>query len=79
MRCWSNRADTRWSSVVPVYPFIIGQAFQLLAFRDAVRHILRHVDALWITARISVTACRKGPSRVCNSAFAGSRRVNGTI
>jgi hypothetical protein len=32
-----------------VYPFIIGQAFQLLAFRHAVRHILRHGDALWIT------------------------------
>ena len=34
---------------VALHPFIIGQPFRLRAFRDAVRHILRHSDALWIT------------------------------
>ena len=34
---------------VSVHPFIIGQPFRLRAFRDAVRHILRHRDELWIT------------------------------
>jgi hypothetical protein len=34
---------------VSVHPFIIGQPFRLHAFRDAVRHIVRHRDGLWIT------------------------------
>jgi allantoinase len=34
---------------VSVHPLIIGQPFRLRAFRDAVRHILRHRDRLWIT------------------------------
>ena len=34
---------------VAVHPFIIGQPFRLRAFRGAVRHILGHRDALWIT------------------------------
>ena len=34
---------------VALHPFIIGQPFRLRAFRDAVRHIMRHRDALWIT------------------------------
>jgi allantoinase len=34
---------------VAVHPFIIGQPFRLRPFRDAVRHILRHREALWIT------------------------------
>ena len=34
---------------VSVHPFIIGQPFRLRAFRDAVRHIERHRDRLWIT------------------------------
>ena len=33
---------------VSVHPFIIGQPFRLRAFRDAVRHIVRHRDRLWI-------------------------------
>jgi len=32
-----------------VHPFIIGQPFRLRAFRDAIRHIIRHRDRLWIT------------------------------
>ena len=34
---------------VALHPFIIGQPFRLRAFRNAVRHIMRHRDALWIT------------------------------
>jgi len=34
---------------VAVHPFIIGQPHRLRAFRDAVRHIMRQRDALWIT------------------------------
>jgi peptidoglycan/xylan/chitin deacetylase (PgdA/CDA1 family) len=34
---------------VAVHPFIIGQPFRLRAFRDAIRHIVRHREALWIT------------------------------
>jgi allantoinase len=34
---------------VAVHPFIIGQPLRLRAFRDAVRHIVRHRDILWIT------------------------------
>src|SRR5207248_7353675 len=34
---------------VSVHPFIIAQPFRLRAFRDAVRHIVRHRDRLWIT------------------------------
>jgi allantoinase len=34
---------------VALHPFIIGQPFRLHALRDAVRHIMRHRDALWIT------------------------------
>ena len=34
---------------VSVHPFIIGQPFRLRAFRDAVHHIMRHRDRLWIT------------------------------
>ena len=34
---------------VSVHPFIIGQPFRLRPFRDAVRHIVRHRDKLWIT------------------------------
>jgi peptidoglycan/xylan/chitin deacetylase (PgdA/CDA1 family) len=34
---------------VAVHPFIIGQPFRLHAFRDAVRHIMGHRDALWVT------------------------------
>jgi allantoinase len=34
---------------VALHPFIIGQPFRLRAFRDAVRHIVHHRDALWIT------------------------------
>ncbi len=32
-----------------MHPFIIGQPFRLRAFRDAIRHIVRHCDRLWIT------------------------------
>jgi allantoinase len=34
---------------VALHPFIIGQPFRLRAFRDAVRHVMRHRDDLWIT------------------------------
>jgi allantoinase len=34
---------------VAVHPFIIGQPFRLRPFRDAIRHIMRHRDVLWIT------------------------------
>ena len=34
---------------VAVHPFIIGQPFRLRPFRDAIRHVMRHRDALWIT------------------------------
>ena len=34
---------------VALHPFIIGQPFRLRALRDAVRHIMAHRDALWIT------------------------------
>lgn len=34
---------------IALHPFIIGQPFRLRAFRDAIRHIVRHRDALWIT------------------------------
>jgi peptidoglycan/xylan/chitin deacetylase (PgdA/CDA1 family) len=34
---------------IALHPFIIGQPFRLRPFRDAVRHIMDHRDALWIT------------------------------
>jgi peptidoglycan/xylan/chitin deacetylase (PgdA/CDA1 family) len=34
---------------VALHPFVIGQPHRLHAFRDAVRHIMAHRDALWIT------------------------------
>jgi hypothetical protein len=34
---------------VALHPFIIGQPFRLRAFRGALRHIMAHRDALWIT------------------------------
>ena len=34
---------------VALHPFVIGQPHRLRAFRDAVRHIMAHRDALWIT------------------------------
>jgi len=34
---------------IAVHPFIIGQPFRLRAFRSAVRHIMEHREALWIT------------------------------
>jgi allantoinase len=34
---------------IALHPFIIGQPFRLRAFRDAVRHIVRHREQLWIT------------------------------
>jgi allantoinase len=34
---------------VALHPFIIGQPFRLRALRRAVRHIIEHRDALWIT------------------------------
>jgi allantoinase len=34
---------------VAVHPFIIGQPFHPRAFRNAIRHIVRHRDRLWIT------------------------------
>jgi hypothetical protein len=34
---------------VAVHPFIIGQPHRLRPFRDALRHIMRDRDALWIT------------------------------
>jgi len=34
---------------VSVHPFIIGQPFRLRAFRDAVRHIVRYRERVWIT------------------------------
>ena len=34
---------------VALHPYIIGQPFRLRPFRDAVRHIMDHRDALWIT------------------------------
>jgi len=34
---------------VAVHPFIIGQPYRLRAFRDAIRHIMRQHEALWIT------------------------------
>jgi peptidoglycan/xylan/chitin deacetylase (PgdA/CDA1 family) len=34
---------------VALHPFIIGQPFRLRAFRDALRHIMAHKDALWLT------------------------------
>ena len=34
---------------VALHPFIIGQPFRLRAFRVAVRHIMAHRDALWLT------------------------------
>jgi len=34
---------------VALHPFIIGQPYRLRAVRGALRHILQHRDALWIT------------------------------
>jgi len=34
---------------VALHPFVIGRPHRLRAFRDAVRHIMAHRDALWIT------------------------------
>jgi hypothetical protein len=34
---------------VALHPFIIGQPYRLRAFRRAIRHIMTHKDALWIT------------------------------
>ena len=34
---------------VALHPFIIGQPYRLRAFRRAIRHIMAHQDALWIT------------------------------
>ena len=34
---------------ISVHPFIIGQPHRLRPFRDALRHIMRHRDALWVT------------------------------
>jgi peptidoglycan/xylan/chitin deacetylase (PgdA/CDA1 family) len=34
---------------VALHPFIIGQPFRLRALRRAIRHIMEHRDALWIT------------------------------
>ncbi|HWB47521.1 MAG TPA: polysaccharide deacetylase family protein [Stellaceae bacterium] len=34
---------------VALHPFIIGQPFRLRALRRALRHIMEHKDALWIT------------------------------
>jgi allantoinase len=34
---------------VALHPFIIGQPFRLRALRRAIRHIMAHKDALWIT------------------------------
>ena len=33
---------------VVLHPFIVGQPFRLRALRDALRHILKHRDKLWI-------------------------------
>jgi hypothetical protein len=69
---------------VSVHPFIIGQPFRLRAFRDAIRHIVRHRDRLWITgparSRAIAKACRKAQSRGRSSAWqpgpdAGSQSV----
>ena len=34
---------------VAVHPFIIGQPFRLRALRDALRHIMAHKEAVWLT------------------------------
>jgi allantoinase len=34
---------------IALHPFIIGQPFRLRALRDALRHIMAHKDALWLT------------------------------
>jgi len=34
---------------VALHPFIIGQPFRLRALRRAIRHMMAHRDALWIT------------------------------
>src|SRR6202162_654766 len=34
---------------VALHPFIIGQPFRLRALRDALRHIMAHKEALWLT------------------------------
>jgi len=34
---------------IALHPFIIGQPFRLRALREAVRHIVAHRDAIWIT------------------------------
>jgi allantoinase len=34
---------------VALHPFIIGQPFRLRALRRALKHIMEHKDALWIT------------------------------
>ena len=34
---------------VALHPFIIGQPYRLRAFRRAIRRIMEHKDALWIT------------------------------
>src|SRR5271156_18926 len=49
---------------VSVHPFIIGQPFRLRAFRDAIRHIVRHRDRLWITTPGEVARyCESLPKR----------------
>jgi len=40
---------------VALHPFIIGQPFRLRPFRDAIRHIMGHRDALWITTPGEIT------------------------
>ena len=34
---------------IALHPFIIGQPYRLRALRDAIRHIVAHRDAVWIT------------------------------
>lgn len=49
---------------VALHPFIIGQPFRLHAFRAAIRHIMHHRDALWITTPGEI-------ARYCESLPAG--------
>jgi hypothetical protein len=35
---------------VVLHPFVIGQPYRLAALRPALEHVLKHRDALWITA-----------------------------
>jgi hypothetical protein len=34
---------------VALHPFVIGQPFRLRALRRALKHIMAHKDALWLT------------------------------